>query len=120
MYKTIIFDLDGTLLDTLDDLTNATNAALGAFELPLRTREEVRSFVGNGIGKLIERALGVRTELFDEALTEFKRYYGEHCADKTKPYAGILPILVELKKLGVKTAVLSNKADFAVKKLAKE
>lgn len=120
MYEVIVFDLDGTLLDTLDDLTNATNAALGALGLPLRTREEVRSFVGNGIGKLMERAVGARTEYFNEALTEFKKYYGEHCADETKPYEGILPLLAELKARGVKTAVLSNKADFAVKKLAKE
>ena len=119
MYKTIIFDLDGTLLDTLDDLKNATNAALRKFELKTRTREEVRSFVGNGIKKLIERALGEHTANFDEVLADFKRYYGEHCADETKPYEGILPLLTALKARGVKTAVLSNKADFAVKKLAK-
>lgn len=120
MYKTIIFDLDGTLLDTLNDLTNATNAALQKFGLPKRTREEVRSFVGNGIAKLIERALGEYIAYLDEALEAFKCYYGEHCADETKPYAGILPLLEELKARGVKTAVLSNKADFAVKKLAIE
>lgn len=120
MYKTIIFDLDGTLLDTLDDLTNATNAALRAFGQPERTREEVRSFVGNGIKKLMERALGERVDLLDEGLETFKRYYGEHCAEQTKPYEGILPLLEELRKRGTKTAVLSNKADFAVKKLAEE
>lgn len=120
MYKTIIFDLDGTLLDTLDDLTNATNAALHAFGQPVRTREEVRSFVGNGIKKLVERALGEHIDLLDEALEVFKQYYGEHCAEKTKPYEGILPLLEELRKRGTKTAVLSNKADFAVKKLAEE
>lgn len=120
MYKTIIFDLDGTLLDTLDDLTNATNAALRAFGKPVRTREEVRSFVGNGIKKLVERALGERIDLLDEALEVFKQYYGEHCAEKTKPYEGILPLLEGLRKRGTKTAVLSNKADFAVEKLAEE
>lgn len=120
MYKTIIFDLDGTLLDTLDDLTNATNAALRAFGQPERTHEEVRSFVGNGIKKLMERALGERVDLLDEGLETFKRYYGEHCAEQTKPYEGILPLLEELRKRGTKTAVLSNKADFAVKKLAEE
>ena len=72
MYKTIIFDLDGTLLDTLDDLTNATNAALQKFGLKPRTRDEIRSFVGNGIAKLIERAVGERQECFDGALEEFK------------------------------------------------
>ena len=119
MYKTIVFDLDGTLLDTLDDLTNAVNAAMQKLGLKTRTREEVRSVVGNGIKKLIERALGENVAYFDEALAEFKRYYGEHCADETKPYEGILPLLAALKARGVKTAVLSNKADFAVKKLAK-
>ena len=120
MYKTIIFDLDGTLLDTLDDLTSATNAALHAFGQPARTREEVRTFVGNGIKKLMERALGERVDLLTEALETFKQYYGAHCAEQTKPYEGILPLLRALKSRGVKTAVLSNKADFAVKKLAKE
>ncbi len=120
MYKTIIFDLDGTLLDTLDDLTEATNAALAAFNLPLRSKAEVRAFVGNGIKKLVERALGERAELLEEALEAFQEYYAVHCADKTKAYEGILPLLAELQARGVKTAVLSNKADFAVKKLAEE
>ncbi|MBO5277071.1 MAG: HAD-IIIA family hydrolase, partial [Clostridia bacterium] len=108
-----------TLLDTLDDLWAAVNAALKKFSLPLRTKEEVRSFVGNGIVKLMERSAGkVEKEVFDGVLAEFKRYYGEHCEDNTKPYEGIMPLLEELKKRGIKTAVVSNKADFAVKKLA--
>ena len=119
MYETVIFDLDGTLLDTLEDLTAAVNAALSQFGYPTRTLEEVRAFVGNGIRVLMERAVGVETENFEEILTAFKRYYGEHCADKTKAYDGILLLLAELKRRGVRTAVLSNKADFAVKKLAK-
>ena len=120
MYETVIFDLDGTLLDTLDDLTAATNAALAKFSLPQRTREEVRSFVGNGIAKLIERAVGEEGKgLQAEALAEFKSYYAAHCADKTAPYDGILSLLRSLREKGVKTAVLSNKADFAVKSLAK-
>ena len=120
MYKTIIFDLDGTLLDTLDDLTDATNAALREKGFPLRTKEEVRSFVGDGIRKLIERALDGRMDEVEETLEIFKRYYAAHCADKTKPYDGVLELLMELKKRGIQTAVLSNKADFAVKKLAIE
>lgn len=119
MYETVVFDLDGTLLDTLDDLWAAVNAALKKFSLPLRTKEEVRSFVGNGIVKLMERSAGkVGREVFDGVLAEFKRYYGEHCEDNTKPYEGIIPLLEELKRRGIKTAVVSNKADFAVKKLA--
>ena len=120
MYKTIIFDLDGTLLDTLDDLTDATNFALGVCGLNRRTRDEVRAFVGNGIAKLIERAVGKDNIAYHEqALSEFKRYYAAHCADKTAPYAGILPLLKVLQASGIKTAVVSNKVDFAVKSLAK-
>ena len=118
MYKTVIFDLDGTLLDTLDDLTDATNAALCKHGLPVRTKAEVCAFIGNGIKKLIERAIGYPYENFDEVLQFFKVYYGAHCADKTQPFAGIIPLLQELKKRGVQTAVVSNKADFAVKQLA--
>ena len=120
MYETIIFDLDGTLLDTLDDLHISVNVALQKFGLPLRTKEEVRSFIGNGIVKLMQRASGqTEGQVFEGVLAEFKRYYGEHCEDNTKPYAGIMPLLEELQAKGITTAVVSNKADFAVKKLAK-
>ena len=119
MYEAVIFDLDGTLLDTLDDLWDSVNAALEKYGLPLRTREEVRWFVGNGIAKLIERATGeVEKEVYEGVLAEFKRHYAEHCEDKTKPYEGIMPLLSLLKEKGIKTAVVSNKADFALKKLA--
>ncbi len=122
MYETVIFDLDGTLLDTLDDLHGAVNAALVAYNLLPRSKEEVRSFVGNGIVKLMERAVGCKERRadFDGILTAFKVYYKEHCKDKTAPYAGIMPLLSALKARGIKTAVVSNKADFAVKLLAEE
>ncbi len=120
MYETVIFDLDGTLLDTLDDLTAAVNAALSICGLPLRSKEEVRAFVGNGIAKLMERAIGARSDCFEKAFAAFKSYYAEHCHDMTKPYDGIMDLLHILKARGIKTAVLSNKADFAVKKLANE
>jgi phosphoglycolate phosphatase len=119
MYKTVIFDLDGTLLDTLDDLWASVNVALGKFGLPLRTREEVRAFIGNGIIKLMQRASGLKEgATFEGVLLEFKRHYGEHCEDKTKPYEGIISMLETLRAKGIQTAVVSNKADFAVKKLA--
>ena len=121
MFTTVVFDLDGTLLDTLDDLTDAVNAMLAALSLPLRTREEVCAFVGNGIANLTLRALGKENEdKFDEAFALFKAYYKEHCQDKTAPYEGILEMLRLLKGLGVQTAVLSNKADFATKMLVEK
>ena len=121
MYKTIIFDLDGTLLDTLTDLHSAVNAALSAYGLPSRTREEVRAFIGNGIVKLMQRAVGIADYPQMDGVTEaFKAYYGAHCKDETKPYDGVMEVLQKMAAAGVKTAVVSNKADFAVKLLAEE
>ena len=124
MYETIVFDLDGTLLDTLDDLTAAVNFSLTKNGLPTRTRKEVRSFVGNGIVKLMERAVGeeklAAKKDFAVVLEDFKAYYKENCSVYTKPYLGIMELLETLKKRGLKLALLSNKADFAVKMLAKE
>lgn len=118
-YKCVIFDLDGTLLDTLDDLTDSVNQALSAFHFPARTKEEVRNFVGNGIGKLIERAVPHETnrETVKAVYDYFCDYYKEHCQDKTRPYDGIETMLDDLKKQGYKLAIVSNKADFAVKEL---
>ena len=120
MYEFIVFDLDGTLLDTLDDLHASVNVALEKYAFPKRSKEEVRSFVGNGIAMLIKRAIGKETPLFEDVLETFKAHYAVHCADKTKAYEGILKLLEGLKKQGVKAAVVSNKADFAVKRLAGE
>ena len=120
MYKAIVFDLDGTLLDTLDDLKNSVNFALQQEGFPVRTREEIRTFVGNGMLKLIERALGQeRYPQFDRVLKTFKAHYAEHCADCTKPYEGVLALLETLQARGIKTGILSNKADAATKALAK-
>ncbi len=118
-YKLAIFDLDGTILDTLEDLKESTNAALASNGYPARTLDEVRRFVGNGIGKLIERAVpqGTSKEAAEKTLESFKRHYGIHCADHTKPYDGILELLENLRKRGIQTAVVSNKADFAVQEL---
>ena len=120
MKTTVLFDLDGTLLDTLSDLTTGTNLALGDLGFPPRTREEVRSFVGNGIGLLIHRAFPVGTDPATEAetLARFKYHYGLHCMDETVPYPGIPELLRDLRAAGLRTAIISNKADFAVQQLA--
>lgn len=109
----VIFDLDGTLLDTLEDLTDAVNVALEQNGYPQRTLEEVRYFVGNGAGDLIRRAVpeGADTK---PVMDTFLKWYGAHCQDKTRPYEGILEALEELKK-DYPLAVVSNKPDYAVK-----
>lgn len=118
-YQLAIFDLDGTLLDTILDLAAATNAALVANGYPKRSVDEVRSFVGNGIKKLIERAVPPYAGQQDIARVyeAFVTYYMAHCAEKTAPYEGIVAMLQALRAAGVKTAVLSNKADRATRAL---
>ena len=119
LYKLLIFDLDGTLLDTLEDLKDSLNYALGKSGFPAHTYEEVRQFVGNGIRNLIERGVPVGTEapVIDTVHKNFTEHYALHCADKTKPYDGILELLHTLRAAGCKTAVVSNKADYAVQEL---
>lgn len=121
-YKLAIFDMDGTILDTLDDLTDSVNFALTSSGFPKRSRKEICSFVGNGIRNLIERAVldGTEMSAIDKVYNDFKVYYKEHCADKTRPYEGIIALLKELRRAGCKTAVVSNKADFAVQKLCRQ
>jgi len=120
--KAVIFDLDGTLLDTLTDLANAVNAALEANGMPVRTIDEIRQFVGNGARNLLIRSVpdGLENPKFEKTLAAFRSYYAEHCKDYTKPYEGITELLESLKKLGIKMAIVSNKPDSAVKELAKE
>lgn len=121
-YKTLIFDLDGTLLDTLQDLAAATNYTLGKHGFPLRSVDEVRMFVGNGIRKLIERAVPAGTSEAEQELVfaDFNVYYKEHCADTTCAYPGVLQLLKEARSLGCQTAIVSNKADYGVQELAKQ
>ena len=121
--KAVIWDLDGTLLNTLDDLAASTNAALAQNGLPARTTDEVRCFVGSGVRKLIERAVGEMGEkhpLFEKTLNDFVAHYAQHSKDCTRPYAGIMDVLDTLSEKGVKHAIVSNKVDFAVKALSKE
>ncbi len=118
MYKIAIFDLDGTLLDTLDDLANAVNYALVKHGLPARSAKEIRAFLGNGMARLIELSANGAGNT-REILADFKTYYATHSADETKPYEGIMEVLAMLKKQGVKTAILSNKGDFAVQTLTR-
>lgn len=118
-YMLAIFDLDGTILNTLEDLADSVNAALEQTGYPRRTIEEVRRFVGNGIRKLMERAVpqGTEKEDIDRVHREFTEYYKVHCTDKTRPYDGIWELLMTLREQGCKTAVVSNKADYGVQKL---
>ena len=120
MKPAILFDLDGTLLDTLQDLIDSTNATLAHFGYPLRTAEEVRQFVGNGARRLFELALpeGSSPAAVEEALAWFKEYYPAHSQIKTKPYDGILEALEEIRK-EFPVAVVSNKPDVAAKPLCK-
>lgn len=122
MKKAVIFDLDGTLLNTLDDLADSTNYALSQFGYPTRTIEEVRQFVGNGVAKLIERAIpdGKNNPNFEKCLSIFKENYAQNMYNKTAPYNGIIEMLSNLKSKGIKIAVVSNKFDLAVKELCKK
>jgi phosphoglycolate phosphatase len=118
-HDVVIFDMDGTILDTLDDLAGSLNAALERSGLPRRTRGEVRRFVGNGVRKLVERGVPAGTDLFaiDKVYADFTENYRVHCADRTRPYDGIPDLISALKRNGCKTAVVSNKADYAVQAL---
>ena len=121
-YTIAIFDLDGTILNTLEDLADSTNYALKTCGYPERTMDEVRQFVGNGIRKLMERAVpeGTPVEEIDRVHETFTAHYKVHCADKTRPYDGIMELLQNLKKEGCKLAVVSNKADYGVQELCKQ
>lgn len=120
--KFIIFDMDGTLLDSLTDLQNTLNYCFRKVGFPERNYQEVRSFVGNGLRTLIERAVPQETtdEKIDEILEDFKQHYMIHCMDFTAPYEGIMDMLAKLKENGYKMAIVSNKADEALKHLSQQ
>ena len=118
-YDSVIFDLDGTLLDTLEDLADSMNYALSAHNMKVRTLDEIRAFVGNGMLNLAKKAVpeGTDENTVNAVLATFKAHYADHSQDKTKPYDGIIPLLTSLKERGIPTAVVSNKGDYAVQLL---
>lgn len=121
MFKTVLFDMDGTLMDTIEDLTDSVNVVLGELGYPVRSLEEVRSFVGNGQKNLMIRALGgdAPEETVERAYARMRAYYSTHCQIKTKPYDGILELLDALREKDVKIAVVSNKMDAATQAICR-
>ena len=119
MIRTFIFDLDGTLLDTLQDLANAVNYALRTYGMPERSVDEVRNFVGNGVRLLMMRAVphGAENPQFEAAFATFRQYYMQHSLDTTRPYEGIPELLDALKARGCRLAVVSNKMMAATQEL---
>jgi len=120
--STIIFDLDGTLLNTLDDLADGVNYALHQFGFPAKSIEDIRRFVGNGVRNLMELSIpdGLKNPDFAACLHAFKEYYSENMQNKTRPYEGVLELLLVLREAGYKTAIVSNKFDKAVKELNRQ
>ena len=121
-YDTILFDLDGTLLYTLEDLTDSINYMLKEYGLPTHSIDAVRGFVGNGLGKLVERALpdGRNYEKYNEFFNKFVAYYNTHNLIKTKPYDGILETTKKLSEMGLKMAIVTNKGQTASESLLED
>ena len=121
-YTTIVFDCDGTLLDTLTDLRNAVNYVLRAHDLPERSVSEVKAALGNGVAHLMRQSLptSISEAQFNTYLDEFKAYYGEHLQDYTAPYPGMLNVLDTLRAKGYKLAIVSNKIQEGITPLNKE
>lgn len=122
MKNTVIFDLDGTLLDTLTDLTLSVNYALRLNNMPERTIDEIKSFIGNGVPTLVKRSVPASTvqEQLEKCIDDMRAYYTIHSMDNTKPYDGICNLLEKLKNEGIKTAVVTNKLESVAQDLCKE
>ena len=120
-YQTYVFDLDGTLLDTLGDLAASTNYALRTYGMPEHSLDDVRRFVGNGVRMLMERAVpqGADNPQFEAAFQTFREHYMQHSLDTTKPYDGIIETLEALKAEGCRLAVVSNKMMAATQELCR-
>ena len=121
-YKLAIFDMDGTILDTLQDLATATNHALRLNNLPEHSLAEIRSYLGNGLVRLVTLSApqDADSQLLAKLQQDFSAYYKLHCSDHTGPYAGIVELLDKLRAQGMKTAVVSNKPDFGVQLLVQD
>lgn len=121
MIKNVVFDMDGTILNTIDDLYNSVNFALEKSGFPKRSMKEILSFVGNGVKALVDRAMpkGYSNEQFDICFNTFMEHYNVHKNDNTAPYDGILDLMAVLDEKGIKMSVVSNKFDAGVKELAK-
>ena len=119
-YDAIIWDMDGTLLYTLDDLQAAVNHVLTQYALPERSIEQICASVGNGVVRLMELSVpgGKMHPQFPEMMAEFTAYYEKHCTEKTRPYDGIIPVMKQLRAQGIKMAVVSNKPAYGVKALS--
>ncbi len=119
MHRAVLFDLDGTILDTIEDLKDSLNFVMEKYGFPLHSTEEVKHFVGNGLHKLVERAVPGCTppDMIDDMYGCLMTHYKDNCRIKTKPYTGIPELLRILKEKGIRTAVISNKADAAVRDL---
>lgn len=117
--RAVVFDLDGTLLDTIADLASAVNYALATHGRPVRTDGEIRSFLGNGIRRLVAEAVpeGTTASDYEAIFATFRTYYVAHCMEQTKPYEGIMPLVKQLKQDGVKMGIVSNKLQPAVSQL---
>lgn len=121
-YEAILYDMDGTVLDTLDDLTDSVNYALKQFDFPPVSPQRLAGFLGNGAIQLIIRSCppGTDEETIQKMYDIYTPWYGEHCSVKTAPYEGIIELMQKLRNMGVKQAVISNKPDIAVKPLAEQ
>ena len=118
-YKAVIFDMDGTLLDTLEDITDSVNYALGELGFPLRDISRIRKYVGNGVARMMELSLpdGIKNPRFKNAVGLFRQHHDKNCRNRTQPYAGIVNLLQKLAANDYKLAVISNKYDSAVNEL---